>query len=531
MAFEGKDVNSSLAIFDIRASKSRQLRRSQRTRNPIADIYLSTTLLLLPLVALSLALSPADTALAAWSNGNSPIYLIGVLGLAAYRIARAVPSATWSPAFWLLISSAVFFGFGPLVEVYGNDATKLRLSTQNIAITEVELFNANMLSFISILGLTFGFWLHAVLRPQAWRAALTESRFRQRVAFKPEKLASAFIIGGMVMVHLFIKPSQWGQFDIILPGALTSISAIADVGFALAAYHTKRGSIGMRWMLILLWPVHLFLTVLSFAKTGLVIALLLPSIGAYLRHRSMMRLAAAALVCAGTFPVAQDFVSYGRAVILNDTGTIWNAGYEERVRITFQYISTSGDANYVATPTDQEETTWLRFNYSNMQAIGMRFRERGIFIDSLSNAWTLFVPRILWPDKPIYVGPGIEFYKLLTGRTGVSVGNTVIGDVYWQFGWTGTLVIMPMIGWFFAMMAWRSIEAVRQENFIRMPIVLLSVLAATSGMTNFLVNGIIALIPIYAAYLLLLRGVEMFTLSQKRSRRASSMPQDRHSNT
>jgi len=83
-----------------------------RLRNPVADTYGDTILLMLPLVALAL-LSP-DPELATWFNGSAPIYLIAITGLAAYRLAKVVPAALWSPAFWLLVVAALFFGFGPL---------------------------------------------------------------------------------------------------------------------------------------------------------------------------------------------------------------------------------------------------------------------------------------------------------------------------------------------------------------------------------------------------------------------------------
>ena len=60
------------------------------------------------------------------------------------------------------------------------------------------------------------------------------------------------------------------------------------------------------------------------------------------------------------------------------------------------------------------------------------------------------------------------------------------------------------------MMAWRSIEIVQQRNLIRMPLVLLSIIVAATGLTEWLVNGIIAVIPIYIAYLVLIHGFERF---------------------
>lgn len=351
--------------------------------NPIAHIYGLTVILLLPLIVLTIALPPNDTEIANWYNGTATIYLIAVTGLAAYRIARAAPSALWSPAFWILVSSAVFFGFGPLVEIYGNDETQSRLSAARIAISEIELFNSNRLSLISIVALLLGFWLHTRLRSEVWRAALTKGRTREPVVFEPQTLAMAFIVGGMILVHGITMPSQWGQLDVVVPGALATVAPIVDVGFALAVFQALRGSKSMWLPLVLLWPLHLFLTALSFAKAGLVLALLLPAIGAYLAHRNIFRLAAAALAIAIVFNLSQDFVHYGRGKILQDTGTIWQAGYAERIRITASYFSLDDNETSISRLGEEEQGWWMRLNYSGVQAVGMRFRDDGVFLDSL----------------------------------------------------------------------------------------------------------------------------------------------------
>jgi len=504
-----------------RPPRSRLPRQASRAPNPIARIYGQTLLLLLPLVAVSGVLSSPGASLATSFNTFAPMYLIGALGVAAYRIARAVPAALWSPAFWLLTASVVFLGLAPLVETFGNAETKWRLSIQNIAITELELFQANRLSIISIFALMLGFWLHMQVRPKLWTQAVGTRERVKRDVFRPETVAIAFVVGGMVLVHVLTRPSQWGQLDIVVPGALTSISPIVDVGFALVAYLAVRPSNAMWLVIATLWPVHLFLAALAFSKSAIVIALILPALGAYLAHHRMARLLIAALLIGGVYSVSQEYVTFGRAEIAARTGTIWQAGYAERIEIASRYIATDhGDAP-IADPLEGQQHWWMRLNFSNVQAMGMRFREDEVYIDSLSNVWTFFIPRAIWPDKPIYRGPGAQFYTLLTGNTGTNVGNSVIGDVYWQFGWLGTLAIMPMIGFLFAMFAWRSIEAVLQQNFIRMPLVLLSILVPATGLTKWLANGIIAMIPIYVIYLLLIRALEEVTRSQRQRRVAS----------
>ena len=472
--------------------------------NPIEKIYRHTLLVLFPFICLTIIISPPEPEIANWYNCWGPIFLTGVLVVAGYRIARALPAALWSPAVWMVISSAVFFGFGPLVEVFGNHETKWRLSTYFISVTELELFGANRLSFISIFLMVFGFWIHMRFRKKLWVRTLSFHSINKNVVFKPKTLAIAFVLGGMIILHGVIRPSHWGILDITIPGALTSIGTISDVGFAIAFFLAIRGSMAMRLFLVVTWPVHLFLTLLAFSKTIIMIALIFPAIGAYLGHKSIFKLLTAALTIGVIYSLSQNFVTYGRLYIRAETGTIWDAGYAKRVIAVGEYFSENRNNFIYIDPTDTKQHWWVRLNYSGVQAAGVQFRKDGVFIDSTSNIWTFFIPRMIWRDKPIYKGPGGQFYTLLTGNKGVNVGNSVMGDVYWQFGWGGILIIMPMIGVLFAMFSWRSIEVIQNRDFVRIPLVLLAILMAATGLTKWLSNGIISVVPIYFIYLLLI---------------------------
>jgi len=63
-----------------------------------------------------------------------------------------------------------------------------------------------------------------------------------------------------------------------------------------------------------------------------------------------------------------------------------------------------------------------------------------------------------------------------------------------------------------------------RQDFISMPIVLYSIIITTQGLTRWLANGIISAIPIYVAYLLLIKCIEWFMRARKRPRQTPPMP-------
>ena len=65
----------------------------------------------------------------------------------------------------------------------------------------------------------------------------------------------------------------------------------------------------------------------------------------------------------------------------------------------------------------------------------------------------IFIPRLVAPDKPDNV-TGLLFnhtFSISTANTFIAVTN--LGDLYWNFGWTGIVVGMTIIG---AFLAWAA---------------------------------------------------------------------------
>lgn len=483
--------------------------------NPLSRIYAKTLILLLPLVLIGVAISPDDWDFVLLFNRGEPFYLIGIMIFSAYRIIRAVPDSIWSPAALLPIQTAVFFGFGPLVEVYGNFETQLRLTEHKLNITEGELFGANYLTAVAVFGVILGFWLHTECCKPEWRAAL-DARLRARApVLKPDTLVFLFVGGGVVLRYGIIQPAQWGMLEILVPGVFATMAHVLDVGFALAAYLAGRGDKRMQLLLLLLLPLHVFLTVLTFSKSQLMLALLLPAIGSYLAHRKIRRLTLAVIATAVVFTYSQDFVSFGRSLVMEQTGTVNKAGYAERLMIAGRYF-TEGRNSVMMHPDAQREDWWMRLNYANVQAVAMGFYDNGAPGSTLKNAWQFFIPRAIWPGKPLLVPPGETFRELITGRPGGgAVGLSVYGDLYWQFGWYGVVLITPLIGWLFAMMSWRSIEMISRRDFIYIPAVLIALQTTVAGLTKFLSNGIIAAIPMYFSYLLMVTLLSRFLKAEQ----------------
>lgn len=201
------------------------------------------------------------------------------------------------------------------------------------------------------------------------------------------------------------------------------------------------------------------------------------------------------------FAVSQSFISDARVQVFERTGTFDQANYIDRAEIILDVLGAEL-ASAGSSDEDRRQGWWTRLSYANVQAEAIRLREQGYRHSSIDEVWMYFVPRAVWPDKPILGQHGLVFYRLVTGREDAQsfLGLSIYGDLYWQYGWAGVVIGGSLIGWLFAMLASRSISAMRRREFILLPFVLLALNMAILGPTGFVTSAIIGPLPMLIAY-------------------------------
>lgn len=432
-------------------------------------------------------------------NALLPIYFMSVLLYLAWRTMGIMPAAIWTGLVWYPVSSAVFYGFGPLVQVFGNEITRAIMSSHYLNITDVELFRAHKLSVTGIFMVLLGLTLHMTVRPRLWIGSAKLQAAGP--VFDMMKLGTVFLVLGASFNYMLYKPSQWGMLDITVPGVLSALGNLTDLGFAIIAYCAACGDRRGKMLIWMGLPVHVLLTALSMSKSEFIIALLLPSIGYFIGGRRKVKLIRHLILIALIYAALQPWVHHGRAVIAERTGDINLAGYGERMDILGGYLL-SGSERDVQETGEERQGWWTRLNYSGPQAHAMNLYDRGVSNETLYRAWMYFIPRAIWPEKPIIYGPGREFYRSITGNEeGQSfLALSIYGDFYWQFGWAGVIIGCFLFGWLLGMTASRSLRMIRAQEFVMLPFILMALELALGSPNKYVLNGIIGPLPIMIFY-------------------------------
>lgn len=462
---------------------------------------------LCPLVAvLGICLvAGVDEEVAAAVNTLAPLSFIAVLVWMTSHVARVSADLVWTGFVWFPIQSALFFGFGPLVEVLGAEATRRYIAGSPFAVTDWELLRANCLSVTGVTLVLLGFWLHVVLRGRTWRRGRSQA---QSVTLNLQ-VALAMIAVGAAIKYLIVKPAQWSPQPAIIPGAVVGITAMIDVGMGILAFLGSCGGRFARTMLFVVWPVQFVLCVLSFSKMEVMLACFFPLIGSYAAHARRRRLVVGVLLTSIVFLAAQPFVSYARAAVYDRNGTINQAGYGDRLQILGSYaVGTTEGRAAESTEEADPQAWWVRLNYAGVQARAMSFYDRGNGNPALDTAWIYLIPRFIWADKPNLSLSAIDFHRLVTGdvRAESFLGISYYGDLYWQYGWLGVIVGCPLIGLVFAAMAARSLQSMRSRDFVMMPAVLLALNLSLIGPTEAVLNSVVGGTVIYVAYSFILNS-------------------------
>ncbi len=360
-------------------------------------------------------------------NQAGPLLLLAGCAAAGIAALRRDPRQIWAPWPWFLGAYAVYFGFGPLFYAHGDSAAVQ--ASQEIHFTGArDLWRTNLLNVAALFGVA-GAW-------RAARAFLPEAPPGDGPEFDAagtRRAVVAFLAVGIPVRYLLALPHEFGMIAWVPPESVLQLkvfSALAIVPLALLA--SREGG-GWRWALAALTAAELAVALLTFGKLDVCMVVILLVLGLCL-HRFrpgvlVAGIAAVALVYAAITPL----VTTARNRIHRETGSHHTAGLGRRLAIARDYLFREREEE--SRPRAERQAWWSRLNYANMQCLAMDYRDDGRSGQSFENAAYVFVPRLLWPGKPVLTDAGVHFNALVTGRQHTRRAPGIFAEAYWNGGW------------------------------------------------------------------------------------------------
>lgn len=396
-------------------------------------------------------------ALATWLPLSVVLYTLGVgaatinivtliglttwcFGVAATRV-TLVPYSLWFPMPWFLLSSAAYYGFGPLLYYFGTAETVHQVDAFYLVNDEV-LLQCNLVTMVGIVSvLTVYLFLSAFFGSQPAQVRPSQRSLPSLNAAALWRIAVVFAVIGVAVKVFLVIPAALGFWDVVLPGSIEyfgQLSSLALVPLVILATVFRRRHFVMLGLLLGFEVITALIQLNKLAVLKIAILLVLAMV---LRGTSVRKLAVVAVLSVVLYAlVLVPLVNYGR--IAFDV-----LGVKSASEATALLEDFAGGAaqDRLATLMPGVQSWWARLNYAPAQAFAVDAFDEGLAGDTFQLAAWVFVPRMLFPDKPITT-TGDKFNELVTRNPNSKSAPGMFAEGYWNAGWLGVVIVAAVMG-------------------------------------------------------------------------------------
>jgi hypothetical protein len=169
------------------------------------------------------------------------------------------------------------------------------------------------------------------------------------------------------------------------------------------------------------------------------------------------------------FGILQPLVAYGRNEAYNNPA---NSSAEVSLAQNFVYLRAYFDNKEESDP-EAPQGSLLRVSFVNAAAFVISQYDLGLPGDSLRNTLYSFIPRFLWPEKPVVLLGG-ELATLVSGEVGNQISPGYFAEAYWNLGWIGLPLLLLPVGFFFNAATHFAARVIEREDWLYLPILFLS---------------------------------------------------------
>jgi hypothetical protein len=367
-------------------------------------------------------------------NALFPLLLGGICLTALFSLRRiALSQVILLPVAWFLLACSMYHGVGPLLYKFGSEIS-INMADAFYYVDEKALWRTNLLNIISIAFILYFY---------SFSMKLPMFRPLKDIGNNAVIKRSAHIFSAIgVMFTLLTYSLRYGLgHDYLMPGIFYTLQRCSFSGLFLYSllYFRKQREIKIPLLFMTLFVGYFAL--ISLMKQEILVFVAMLFFGAFLVQPSIRKLVVAAFVVLVTLPALSTLTTYGRILTWTESSTQVSAiELIKAVSDSGEYIDNLKDAN------EGDQEVWRRFSYSSAQAFAMDAYDNGNPGRTFEPALWAFVPRLIYPDKPV-ISQGDVFTTLVKGENiGGPTSAGYFGEAYWNFGWFGVLLVSMFTG-------------------------------------------------------------------------------------
>ncbi len=403
---------------------------------------------------------------------------------------RIEPHSIWGALIWFRIACAVYYALGAVIPYVGTASTVLSMKTL-YPFSDDELLKVNAIVAVAV----FLVLLASRLVPSSITAASASDG--KTPAGQLVIAAGAFLFIGGVARYGSIVPALTESSSGLLIGSIAAVAKTYSAGLMLLllyGLHNHRYVLGVAVALI---AIELFVGLLLFNKTDLIITILFVVLAVYQARPSRLRLAVGGVIAVTVFTQVAPLVEYGRDRVLHLNGGLAVASLEQRFDIVREYIKQPRRELFA---TDDFQPALNRISYANAMTMVVAWYDQGRPGWTFQNAMTVIVPRVLWSDKPNMTISGHALYSEATGQIGTSISAGLFAEAYWNFGWFGLPFLLLPFGIILGIISKIGVEMIKRGRWLYLPVALLGIQIGTRVDGHYVTDVIGASAILFVAY-------------------------------
>lgn len=393
------------------------------------------------------------------SNYIGPILLSAAVLLSAFVFVKRDINAIWTPMVWVRLAIATYFGIGAIVPFFINDDTSdLIRSFFNFYehdVVKYNLVNAVFLLFFSVLG----FFTSVILHDKRSIIVLKIGLFEPS-ALSQEVFGAVLIATGFTANFLVIYPIQFGLVNGSVPQTVSVLAQLPLVGYFLLINWTARTRSNLIYLILGICAFDSVMGAIQFSKFETIFPWVMAALGYFHSRITWKNVLVFFLGIGALYFAIGPVAAFGRADIASRHGADYNAPLGERIASIQAYF-----AGGAAAQEDNLQIGWARLSYVNAGSWAISQYDQGIPGNSWRYMPIVWIPRIIYPKKPIITDVSREFTYLVNGNYNSSTSPGLPAEAYWDFGWAGVLMCAVILNFIFSLWSIYSIGVLRKGSW------------------------------------------------------------------
>jgi len=393
-----------------------------------------------------------------WINTIGLIAFSIVVAWAAYRQMKLNVASLWTPLMWYRVALLSYYGIGSLVPIWTNaDTQELMKGFYSYFSSEIvklnlliTAFNLVFLATVKILFIAIG--NRSISKPFRDRKFINPSNFSMIV------FGSMCLIVGSAVNYLIIFPQVMGLINLSFFSTIANLSVLSWLGYFMVIFwglENKRRE-------FIIWPIALALGecaigFFGMSKSVMLMPLVMIGIAFIYHRRSLLRISLFVGCFVTLFMFLAPIITHVR-----DMNAKYYDSAAEAKDIPGLYLS------YFTSGTESDEfadveTGWMRLSFVNAGTFVINQYDHGMPGNSYRYLWIVWIPRIIYPEKPIITDVGRELSYAANGNYNSSSSAGLAAEAYWNGGWLYTIGVAIFLALVLGLWTIYSYEVIQRK--------------------------------------------------------------------